>query len=321
MTFAADGRAVVWERVGRVWLLENDTKPSQPMLDIGPEVGAWRDHGLLSVVLHPDFLNNGWIYLLYVVDHHHLASFGTPGYSSSQDEYLRATIGRITRYTARASDNFRTIDLASRLVLLGESISNGFPIVFTSHGVGSLAFGTDGTLLVSCGDGGSSTSTDLGSASETYYSRAISEGIMPASHNVGTYRAQMLSSINGKILRLDPGTGAGLPSNPFFDANKPRSPRSRIWSLGLRNPFRFTVRPGTGSHNRADGNPGVLYIGDVGWTARDDLNICTAPGQNFGWPIFEGLEVQPAYSGPNIANQDALNPLFGIGNVITCFAI
>ena len=311
ITFAPDGRALIWERIGRVWLLENDSKPSQPLLDITEEVGAWRDHGLLSVALHPDFLNNGWIYLLYVVDHHHLATFGTASYNSSSNDYTRATIGRITRYTARASDNFRTVDPASRLILLGETITNGFPVVFASHGMGTLLFGEDGTLLVSCGDGASSTSTDIGSAPETYYSQAVSEGIMPARHNVGTFRAQMLSSLNGKILRLDAGTGEGIPGNPFFDPANPRSPQSRIWALGLRNPFRFGLRPGTGSHNRFDARPGVLYIGDVGWGYFDDMNVCTAPGQNFGWPIFEGLEVQSRYFTPNVMNEDAPNPLYG----------
>src|SRR5689334_6245890 len=164
ITFASDGRMFVWERAGRIWIVENGVKSSQPFLDISDEVGGWRDFGLLGVVLHPDFYNNGYVYLLYVVDHYHLTHVGQPGYDAAANEYFQATIGRITRYTARAADGFRSVDYSTRLVLLGESINTGIPILHESHGVGSLVFGTDGTLLASCGDGASYSSTDVGSA-------------------------------------------------------------------------------------------------------------------------------------------------------------
>src|SRR2546426_4733653 len=47
--------------------------------------------------------------------------------------------------------------------------------------------------------------------------------------------------------------------------------RSRVYCLGLRNPFRMTLRPGTGSHLQSDGFPGVLYIGDVGYFTWEEL--------------------------------------------------
>src|SRR3954469_623790 len=313
ITFASDGRMFVWERAGRIWIVENGVKSAQPFLDISDEVGGWRDFGLLGVALHPDFYNNGYVYLLYVVDHYHLTHAGQPGYDPTINEYFQATIGRITRYTARASDGFRSIDPSSRLVLLGESIDKGIPILHESHGVGSLVFGTDGTLLASCGDGASYNSTDVGSASETYYVQALNEKIIKSKENVGAFRSQMLDSLNGKILRLDPNTGNGVSSNPWFDSANPRSTPSRVWALGLRNPCRITLRPGTGSHNRYDGNPGVLYIGDVGWNTWEDLNVCTGPGMNFGWPAFEGMDVQSSYYNSNIGNQDAPNPLYGSG--------
>src|SRR5438552_5434466 len=314
LTFSAEGQMFVWERAGRVWLVENGVKQSQPLLDISEEVGSWHDHGLMSVALHPDFLNNGYIYLLYVVDHYYLANYGTPSYNASSNEFFTATIGRITRYTARAGDHFHTVDPASRLILLGETNNTAFPILYTSHGLGSLAFGEDGTLFASCGDGGTQKAADMGSASGTYYAQGIAEGIIQSKENVGSFRAQMLSSLAGKIIRIDPATGDGLPGNPFFDPALPRSARSRIWALGLRQPFRFTVRPGTGSPLRSDARPGALYIGDVGWLTWEELDVCRAPGLNFGWPLFEGLETQATFSGSNTANQDAPNPLYGPGS-------
>jgi len=107
---------------------------------------------MLGFALDPHFEHNGYIYLFYVVDRHHLKKFGTTAYSPTVDEYFQATIGRLTRYTARASDGYRTVDPASRRVLVGESITTGFPIMHQSHGTGALVFGTDGTLLASAGE-------------------------------------------------------------------------------------------------------------------------------------------------------------------------
>src|SRR5205814_8892546 len=95
---------------------------------------------------------NGYLHLMSVVDRHYLMNYGTPNDNPSSNEYFAATIGRITRYTARASDGVRSVDYATRRVLLGETKNTGFPILYESHGVGSLVFGTDGTLFASCGD-------------------------------------------------------------------------------------------------------------------------------------------------------------------------
>ena len=97
------------------------------------------------------------------------------------------------------------------------------------------------------------------------------------------------------MLRLDPETGDGLPSNPFWDPAHPRSARSRTWALGLRNPYRFSLKPGSGSHNPTDGNPGIFYVGDVGWNSSEDFHVIDRPGLNLGWPIFEGMV--PKYPG------------------------
>jgi glucose/arabinose dehydrogenase len=203
------GPMYVWERGGRVWIVENGVRQSTPLIDLSEEVGGWRDFGLLGFALHPNFRQNGYLYLSYVVDHHHLTKFGTPDYHPDTNEYFMATIGRITRYTARASDGFHSVDPASRKVLLGESITNGFPITYQSHGVGSLVFGTDGSLMASCGDGGSYSTTDLGSASETYFTQALAEGIIRPKENIGALRAQLVDCLSGKIIRIDPETGNG----------------------------------------------------------------------------------------------------------------
>jgi glucose/arabinose dehydrogenase len=314
LTFAADGRMFVWERGGRVWTVTNGVKSATPFLDISEEVGSWGDFGMLGFCLDPNFTNNGHVYLSYTVDHHHLMNFGTGSYNPNSNEYFMGTIGRITRYTAHATNAFQTINYGSRFVLVGESRSNGVPSTHLSHGMGSLVFGQDGTLLASCGDGASYSTTDAGGAGAgTYYVQCLNEGIIKAKENIGALRAQLPDSLSGKVLRIDPATGNGVSSNPFFDPANPRAPRSRVWALGLRNPFRMTIRPGSGSHDPADANPGALYIGDVGWQYREDLNVCTGPGQNFGWPIYEGYDLENSYYNAFVYNLDATNSLFGVG--------
>jgi glucose/arabinose dehydrogenase len=300
-TFDADGRLFVWEKAGRVWIVEDGLASSTPLLDISDEVGDWSDHGLSGFALDPDFETNGQVYLLYVVDRHHLVHFGTPQYDPTVDDYNSVTIGRITRYQATSQSGLSVVDPVTRSVLLGEDAASGFPIC-GAHGVGSLVFGEDGTLLASCGDG---------ALAELQEPSCLDAGILQAKEAIGSKRSQLIDSLNGKILRLDPATGDGVPSNPYYDASAPRSARSRVWALGMRAPFRFTLRPGTGSADPAVGDPGTLYVGDVGAGLFEELSILPQGGLNLGWPFWEGMDVHvPAWAQPT-PNLDAPNPLFG----------
>ena len=314
VAFDANGRMYVWERAGRVWIVENGAKSATPLIDISDEVGNWGQHGMLGFALHPNFLSNGWIYLLYAVDHYQLTNGNSPSYDPTVSETDKPSMVRIARYTASAATGFHTVDPATRRLLLGEFIGTGCPTLFSSHGAGSLGFGADDSLLASCGDGGSFIGADLGGPSLGAYTvQALAEGIITPHEDVGAYRAQLPSSLSGKILRLDAQTGDGLPSNPFYDFSNPRAARSRVFALGFRNPFRFTVRPGTGSHFAADADPGSIYVGNVGWNVYEEIEVVDVAGYNGGWPIYEGMlpEQYYALAGP-APNPDAPNPLYGI---------
>ncbi|MEP7165474.1 MAG: PQQ-dependent sugar dehydrogenase [Ferruginibacter sp.] len=317
----AGTKLFVWEKGGKVFLCKWNAstlvydKQATPVLDISPEVGNWRDFGLTGFALDPDFDNNGLIYLLYVVDRHYLMNFGTGSYNAATNQYYAATIGRITRYKTITSGSNIVADLATRTILLGETASSGPAILYESHGVGTLAFAADGTLLASAGDGANYNGSDNGNNSATYYVQALSDGIIRANENVGAFRSQMINSYCGKILRIDPVTGNGVSSNPYYNAATPRSAASRVWALGLRNPFRFCVRPNTGSTNPATGDIGEIYLGDVGMNTYEELNIIKEPASNLGWPIFEGITASSLYVplGNTTYNKDEPNPLYGIG--------
>lgn len=130
---------------------------------------------------------------------------------------------------------------------------------YPNHNGGHLAFGPDGYLYVGLGDGGSAGDPED--------------------------RAQDLSTLLGKMLRIDPRPSGGQPygippDNPFVGQ---AGARPEIWSFGLRNPWRY-------SFDRATGD---LWIGDVGQRAIEEIDLVTAASgggrsANFGWNAFEG---------------------------------
>jgi glucose/arabinose dehydrogenase len=127
---------------------------------------------------------------------------------------------------------------------------------FANHNGGQIRFGPDGMLYIGMGDGGSAGDPQN--------------------------RAQNVTSLLGKMLRIDVSQStraapyAAPADNPSFGADA----RPEIWSLGLRNPWRF-------SFDRVTGD---LYIGDVGQNAIEEVNLQAAGrgGDNYGWKLREG---------------------------------
>lgn len=310
MTFDNTGRMYVWQKGGLVYKVENGVK--NVLIDINEEVLNFNDHGLNGFALDPNYLSNGYVYLMYAAKRYYVLNYGTPEYDPNvnANEPFKTTIGRIVRYTVDFSSGSPVVDYNSRLVLVGETLSTGIPILVDNHGVGSLVFGSDGTLLATAGDGAFITDPVDDETQNSWFQETVSAGILTTDQLVGPYRSQRLDILNGKLMRLDPATGNGISSNPFYDSNNPRSPQSRIWTYGLRNPFRFSVKPNTGSTNPADGNPGILYVGDVGWSHREELDIIDAGGRNGGWPAYEGLNhSNPMFQDPNYLPVNHHKPL------------
>lgn len=125
------------------------------------------------------------------------------------------------------------------------------------HNGGAMEFGPDGMLYVAVGD------------------------------NVQTGTSQSLTSRFGKILRYHPD-GTIPADNPF--AGSTSGPYRAIWAMGLRNPYTFAFRPGTGR----------MHINDVGEGAWEEINLGIAGG-NYGWPATEGPTSNPAYESPILA--------------------
>jgi glucose/arabinose dehydrogenase/PKD repeat protein len=263
-------RLLVAERDGRVWYVVDDQKRNL-VYDIGAETLVNGDRGMLGIAAAPDFDVSSWLYLLLVVD-----------VENGRD---RANLGfsRLIRVRTELDAAQNLVALPeTREALLGDTWSTGIPSCHLSHTIGSLRFLSDGSLVLTSGDNAHYDFTDGGGADPNCFA----PGRTSRDQDLGAFRSQYDHTLAGKVLRIDPATGRGLADNPFYTGDADDL-LARVWARGLRNPFRFTLLPGTGPRE-------ALLIADVGWNAWEEVNLCLG-GENFGWPCFEGLGAQPAY--------------------------
>ena len=233
---APDGsdRMFIVEKPGRIKVWHIGGGAPTVFLDMTSIVNSSTlEWGLLGMTFHPDYANNGYLYVNY------------------NDSGGNTVIARFTRNAG----NPDLADFASRqtVLFLAQPSAN--------HRGGWLAFGQDGYLYDSQGDGGG--------------------------QNDPSNRAQNLSLLQGKILRIDvdaddfpadPNRNYAIPpDNPFAAGGG----AAEIWTHGLRNPWRCSF----------DRETHDLWIADVGQNQREEIDFqpaSSAGGQNYGWRCTEG---------------------------------
>ena len=229
ITGLADGRMLIAEKNGTVRAYHPDTGlAAQPVLDLTALVDtSGNERGLLGITPAPTFAQTGLLYVAYTS--------------------LPAGALTLARVPIGAPERLQ--------VLLTQEHAQ-----YSNHNGGQVAFGRDGYLYWSLGDGG---------------------------HTNDPFKAgQDLGTLLGKILRIDVNRTCGatpycVPSdNPFV--RRPGA-RPEIWLYGLRNPWRFSVDPVDGS----------LWIGDVGQGLIEEINHIRPwqGGANLGWSCREGTPV------------------------------
>lgn len=220
----------VVERTGKIHRFENDPEVSETalFLDLTEHISAeGTEMGLLGLAFHPEFSSNGYFYVNYTTD--------------------TGTV--ISRFEA-SSTNYQ-VNQGSEAILME------FPQPYQNHNGGHIAFGPDGYLYISVGDGGGSGDP---------------EG-----------NGQDLTTIFGKLLRIDVDTQTeelpyGIPTdNPF--AENEENIREEIYAYGLRNPWKFSF----------DEEKERLWLADVGQNAIEEIDLIQAGG-NYGWNLMEGSQ-------------------------------
>ncbi|HEY1278850.1 MAG TPA: PKD domain-containing protein, partial [Acidimicrobiales bacterium] len=205
---------------------------------LGVTVNCEFDRGLVGIDLARDFATSRVVYLTY-------------NYKDSAGKYW----GRLSQVIANSAT--APTAFANERIIIDQfpSFSSTGATCDTTHTVGTVLVAPDGTLFVANGEASSYCNVDNSALA-----------------------AQDVTSPRGKILHINPADGSGVSSNPFYQSGNPMSWQSRVFALGFRNPFRFSLKPGTSS---------TLYIGDVGWETYEEVNVAKG-GENFGWPCWEG---------------------------------
>lgn len=227
VTHAGDERLFIMEQRGRIYVWDGSNL--EIFLDISSRVSpeasstAYTERGLLGLAFHPNYAENGMFFINYT------------------NRTGSTVIARLF-----VSDNPNEANIESHEIIF--TLNQPFP----NHNGGHMAFGADGFLYVSLGDGGAA-GDPLGAG-------------------------QDINNLLGKILRLDVNgdTGYAIPAdNPFVNQDG----EDEIWSFGWRNPWRF-------SFDRATGD---MYIGEVGQNQWEEINFEPAgeAGRNYGWNSYE----------------------------------
>jgi Glucose/sorbosone dehydrogenases len=238
-------RLFVVQQTGQILVVEPGMSVATTFIDLSSKIfvptSTGDERGLLGLAFHPQFSTNGKFYV----------------------DYTRAGDGTtvIAEYKIN-SGNPNQGDISTERVLLT------IPQPFANHNGGMVEFGPDGYFYIGMGDGGSAN--DPGN------------------------RAQNPAQLLGKLLRIDVNIPMGSPvpylippTNPFTGPGTVRCDGGsttngqtcqELWTIGMRNPWRYSF----------DRVTGAQWVADVGQGTREEVDVITSGGGNYGWRVYEG---------------------------------
>jgi glucose/arabinose dehydrogenase len=314
IAFSPDGRVFVAEKSGVIKVSASLSGPAPTQwIDLRKQTFDNYDRGMLGLTVDPQLGTTGhnFVYALFTYD-------APPGQTAPVwKDKCKANPG-ITKDGCAVTGKLVSIPVnpdgtAGKAKTL---IDAQWCQQFTSHSVGHLAFGPDGYLYVSGGEGASYTQADWGQLGGTLPGTPTPANVcgdppspvgtplsMPTTEG-GALRSQSPRRpsghpvlLNGAVLRINPKTGAGVVGNPMYNPADNKSNASRIIAYGFRNPYRFTFRPGTSE----------VWVSEVGagtWEEIDRIPSATStPTKNFGWPCYEGTDVHQPFDQANLCQS------------------
>ena len=245
----SDPRRFIVDQVGLIRVLNaNGSLQAAPYLDLRTQITplnpGYDERGLLSVAFHPNFNSNGRFFVFYT----------TPPRAGAPAGFNHTNV--ISEFQENSSTGVVT---GTERVIMQVDHPQG------NHNGGTLAFGPDGYLYISIGDGGAGNDVGLGHVDDWY------------TPNAGGNAQDITQNLLGNILRIDVDGAQpyAIPGdNPFVN----EAGMDEIWAYGFRNPYRMSFDPG-GSHN--------LLVGDAGQELWEEVSR-VVKGGNFGWNVREG---------------------------------
>ncbi len=270
------GRLFAMTVDGSIRILRDGALQPDPFLDLTARTVTGGERGLLGLAFHPRFAEAGSLGFgtLYTYGSERVS--GRPDFTTTlplPPGIVMDHQGVLTEWRVDPANPDRVDPASAREILrIDEPQSN--------HNGGAIAFGPDGYLYLSLGDGGAGSDVGPGHSLQG--------------------NAQDLSNVYGSILRIDvSGAGGGngrygVPAdNPFVGVPG----LDEIYAYGLRNPWRMSFDPLTGD----------LYAGDVGQSSVEELNHIVRGG-NYGWPLKEGSFAYNRSTGAVSPDTGALPP-------------
>jgi glucose/arabinose dehydrogenase len=266
-----DERRFILDQVGQLYVHGPDGLQDEPFLDLADrtvEVGEregsdFDERGLLGLAFHPDFQNNGRMFVRYSAPLTEPPFVSSVDWSDTEDLQEYDHVEVLSEF--QASDDLSSVDPESETRLLE------MPAPQFNHNAGAVAFGPDGYLYVPTGDGGDADDTGLGHVEDWY------------DQNEGGNGQDVTENLMGGVLRIDvDNEGEDLPyaipdDNPFAEggefAEYDGLPEHFAW--GLRNPW------------KASFNDGELFSASNGQNLFEQVDIIRNGG-NYGWNIKEG---------------------------------
>ncbi|MFB6084169.1 MAG: sorbosone dehydrogenase family protein [Halorientalis sp.] len=250
METVGDGRYLVADQTGQVYLVDGGGRRDRPVLDLTDRMvtlnPGYDERGLLGIAVGPNVADRRRLFVRY----------SAPLRSGMSDGYSHTFV-----LSSFAVDGDLRADPSSEQILLE------IPEPQTNHNAGAITFGPDGYLYVGVGDGGGANDVGRGHVSDWY------------DRNDGGNGQDVTGNLLGSILRIDVREGAGGEGRAYgIPETNPLVGREGLdehYAWGFRNPWRFSFTDGR------------FFVADVGQNRFEEVSIVERGG-NYGWNVREG---------------------------------